>query len=451
MPKINLRSFIEEASKLGEIKQVKKPLNPRFEVSAVLEKLERANHYPALLFKNVEGSDMPVLSNLFATRRRLALALNCDENSLNEVYRKGEGNLTKPVLIPKGPVQEMIINKEEINLYDFPLLTHNEKDAGPYITMGAMVIKDPDTGIRNIGIYRNMLHGKNKLGIHMAEVSHINYIYEKYCQRGKRMPVAITLGHHPAFYLGILSFVPLGVDEYEVVGGITGQPLELVKCQTVDLEVPAEAEIVLEGYIQPGEERLEAPFGDYTTLYGKAILGPVVTVETIMRRKDAIYLDCFSGHRDLMLLGGTPRLSTIYKTIQATCSTVIDVFMPISGCCRMICYVKIKKRHEGEAKNVIAAVIAADPFVKYVVVVDEDVNIFDEEAVIRAIATRLIPKENVFVIPNAKGSPLDPVAVDHFLVTKVGIDATKPLIGFPEGVKVPGSEEVDLDGLLSDL
>jgi len=448
---LNLRSFIEEASRLGEIKQVKKQVSPKFEVSSVIEKLEKLNRYPALIFENVEDSDMPVLSNLFATRRRLALALNCDEKSLNEVYRKGEDNLTKPIIISEGPVQEVIINEKKVNLYGFPIITHNEKDEAPYITAGAMVVNDPDTGIRNVGIYRYMLHEKNKLGIHMAETSHINYIYEKYCQRGERMPVAITLGHHPAFYLGILSFVPLDVDEYEVVGGITGKPLKLVKCQTVDLEVPADAEIVLEGYIQPGEERLEGPFGEYTTLYGKALPNPVITVKTITKKKNAIYLDCFSGHRDHQLLGGTARLSTIYKMVRNTCPTVIDVFMPPSGCCRLTCYVKIKKRHEGEAKNVIAAVIAADPFVKYIVVVDEDVNIFNDEEVIKALTTRLIPRENVFFIPNAKGHPLDPTAANNYVVTKVGIDATKPLTGFPEGVKVPGSEKVDLDEILHNL
>ncbi|CEP66133.1 UbiD decarboxylyase family [Moorella glycerini] len=449
MPNKDLRSFILEAGKAGEILEVKKPVSPRFGIPAVAAKLEEEHRYPALLFSNVEGSSIPVLCNVFASRKRLALALECEEGSLNSVYREREDKLTKPVIVADGPVQEVVIKGDEVNLYDLPIVTHNEKDAGPYITAGAMVVKDPETGIRNIGVYRHMVHERNKLGIHMAETSHVNYIFEKYVQRGKPMPVAITIGHHPAFYLGVLSFVPFGVDEYEVVGGLLGQPLELVKCKTVDLEVPADAEIVLEGYIAPGEERLEGPFGEYTTLYGAPHEYPVITVTAITHRKNPIYLDCVSGHLDHQLLGGTGRLSVIFKTVKMACPTVQDVFMPPSGCCRLTCYVSIKKRHEGEAKNVIAAVFASDPFIKYVVVVDEDVNIFDDSAVLRAIATRLNPVENAFVIRNAKGHPLDPTSSKGYVVTKVGIDATKPLAGYPEAVSVPGTDQVDLEEIFN--
>jgi 2,5-furandicarboxylate decarboxylase 1 len=219
------------------------------------------------------------------------------------------------------------------------------------------------------------------------------------------MPIAITIGHHPAFYLGVLSFVPCGIDEYGVAGALMQEPLELVKCKTVDLEVPASAEIVIEGYIDPAERRMEAPFGEFTTVYGGPHMYHVVTITAITMRKDPIFLDCFSGHIDHQLLGGTGRLSVIYKTAKMACPTVQDVYMPPSGCCRLTCFVSIKKRHEGEAKNVIAAVIASDPFIKYIVVVDDDVNIFDDSSVIRAIATRLKPERDAFMITNAKATP----------------------------------------------
>jgi 2,5-furandicarboxylate decarboxylase 1 len=335
----------------------------------------------------------------------------------------------------------------DVNLNDLPIVTHNEKDAGPYITAGAMVVRDPDTGIRNVGIYRHMLHERNKLGIHMAETSHISYVFEKYAKRKEPMPVAIAIGHHPAFYLGVLSFVPFGIDEYEVVGGLFGEPLELVKCKTVDIEVPAAAEIVLEGHVALDESRLEAPFGEYTTLYGLQRQNPVVTVTAISRRKDPIYLDCFSGHLDHQLMGGTPRLSVIYKNVRGACPSVQDVYMPPSGCCRFTCYISIRKRHEGEAKNAIAAAIASDAFIKYIVVVDNDVNIFNDEAVLQAIATRLHPDEDAFMMRGAKGHPLDPTAKKGYLVTKIGIDATKPLANYPETVRVPGMDQIDLKEL----
>lgn len=444
----NLRTFLELAENAGEVVHIKEHLDPKFEATAVLAKLEAQEKFPACVFENVGSGEYPVVSNLFASRNRLALALGCTSQELNAVYRGREDKLVPPVMVDSGPVQEVVLRGDEVDLYKFPILTHNALDAGPYVTCGAAVTKDPETGIRNIGVYRHQLHAKNKLGIHMSEASHINYIYGKYEAQGKDMPIAITIGHHPAFYLGCLSFVPVGVDEYGVAGALMGQPLELVKCQTCDLEVPAEAEIVLEGYVSATERQMEAPFGEFTTMYGGPHMYHVVTVTAITMRKKPIYLDCFSGHLDHQLLGGTGRLSTIYKTVRMACPTVKDVFMPPSGCCRLSCYVSIHKRHEGEAKNAIGAVIASDPFIKYVVVVDDDVNIFSDSAVLQAIATRLKPDQNGFIIKNAKGHPLDPTAYNGYVVTKVGIDATKPLKDFPETVSVPGVDDVDLEKLI---
>ncbi len=294
-----------------------------------------------------------------------------------------------------------------------------------------------------------MLHGKNQLGIHMAEVSHVNYVYSRYEKMGKDMPISITVGHHPAFYLGCLSFVPIGIDEYGVAGALMGEPLRIVKCVSNDLEVPADAEIVIEGSVSFKERKPEAPFGEFTTMYGGQHPYHVVNVSAITMRKKPIYLDCLSGHLDHQLLGGTGRLSVIYKTVRMACPTVTDVFMPPSGCCRFTCYVAIKKRHEGEAKNVIGAVMASDPFIKYVVVVDDDVNIFNDSAVIQAIATRHKPDKDAFMIKNAKGHPLDPTASDGYVVTKIGIDATKPLQDFPPTVMVPGTDDVDLNTIFA--
>ena len=444
----DLRTFLEQLESAGELLHIDHPLDPKFQVSAVLAKLEQQERYPACQFGAVGDSGIPVVSNLFASRKRLALSLGCTDEELNAVYREREDQRIEPVIVESGPVQEVVWEGDQVDLYRLPILTHNALDAGPYVTCGAAVTRDPDTGIRNIGVYRHQLHGKNKLGIHMSEASHVNYIYGKYEAQGKDMPIAITIGHHPAFYLGCLSFAPVGVDEYGVAGALMGQPLELVRCKTCGLEVPAGAEIVLEGYVSATERQMEAPFGEFTTCYGGPHMYHVVTVTAITMRKKPIYLDCFSGHLDHHLLGGTGRLSTIYKTVRMACPTVKDVFMPPSGCCRMSCYVSIHKRHEGEAKNVVGAVIASDPFIKYVVVVDDDVNIFSDSAVLQAIATRLRPEQNAFMIKNAKGHPLDPTAYNGYVVTKVGIDATKPLEGFPETVSVPGADAVDLEELI---
>jgi 2,5-furandicarboxylate decarboxylase 1 len=446
MKEKDLRSYLEKLEKYApdEIKLVNRTVNSKFELSAVLAKLESQNRYPGVMFSHVNGFSMPVVSNLFSSRKRLALALGCEEKELNKVYRDRENHRIEPKLVSVGPVKEVIQTKGEVDLTKLPIVTHNEKDVAPYITAGAMVVKDPETGIRNVGVYRHMLQGKTQIGVHLAETSHSNLIFEKYSKMGRPMEVAITVGMHPLFYLGVLSFVPFGVDEYTVVGGLMEEPLEVVKCETVDLEVPAMAEIVLEGIMQPGNQRLEGPFGEFTTLYGKEMMNPVIDVTAIMMRKDPIYLDVFSGHIDQQLLGGTPRLSSIYKAVQVACPTVKDVFMPPSGCCRLTCYISIEKRHEGEPKNAICAAFAVDPFIRYAVVVDSDVDIFDDSSIWRAISTRVHVDEDVFMIKNAKGHPLDPTARKGFLVEKVGIDATRPS-DYPEMVTVPGFMEIDLD------
>ncbi|MFH1383309.1 MAG: UbiD family decarboxylase [Chloroflexota bacterium] len=442
----DLKSYLELLKKNlpDELVVVDKKVNSKFELPAVIAKLASLNRYPAVLFNHVSGHDMTVVSNLFADHKRIALALECDEKDLHAVYRAREDNKIGPELVKSGPVKQVIQTKGNIDLTQFPVIAHNEKDAGPYITAGAMVIKDPETGIRNIGMYRHRLHNKKRMGIHLAETSHSSLIYEKYIRLGKPMEVAITVGMHPAFYLGVLSFVPFGVDEYTVVGGLMKEPLKLVKCETVDLEVPAMAEIVIEGKIDPQARKADGPFGEYTSVYGKQVMNPVIDVTAVTMRKNPIYLDILSGHIDHQLVGGIPRLSSIYKAVWMACPTVKDVFMPPSGYCRFICYISIEKRHEGEAKNAACAAFAADPFIKYVVVVDSDIDIFDDSSVCRAIAGRVRADEDVFLIKNAKGHPLDPTARDGFLVGKVGIDATKPLKGYPETVTVPGFEDIDL-------
>ena len=441
----DLGQFLEEAKEAGELLEASKEVDLYFGLSAVLEKLEKEKRFPSVLFNNVKGSDIPVVSNVFAERERVALAFGCDMKDINSWYRSREDKIIDPVVVEEGPVQEVVMSGEDVDLYKLPIPTHNKKDAGPYITCGASVSRDPETGIRNIGIYRHQVHSKNKLGIHMSESSHILYIYSKYEAKGEDMPIAITVGHHPAFYFGIMSFVPVGTDEYGIAGSMMGEALELVRCKTVPLEVPAYAEIVIEGFVSATERKAEAPFGEFTTLYGGEHMYHVINVTAITMRRKPVFLDCFSGHLDHQLLGGIGRLSVIYKTIKMACPTVRDVHMPPSGCCRFICFVSIKKRMEGEAKNAIAAVLASDNFIKYAVIVDEDVDIFDDSAVIKAIALSLKADQDGFMIRNAKGHALDPTAKDTFIITKVGIDATRPLKDFPETVSVPGSDDIDLN------
>ncbi|MBI2938860.1 MAG: UbiD family decarboxylase [Chloroflexi bacterium] len=443
----DLRQFLDQLRRQApdELLQTRRGVSPHFEISAILARLEASRRYPALYCPEVVGSPWPVVTNLLASRRRLALALDVAERDLNATYREREGRRLQPRLVGDGPVKEVRLRAEQVDLESFPILTHNDKDVAPYITAGAMVVRDPETGIRNLGIYRHQLMGPRKLGIHLSEASHSRLIFEKHVQRGQPMELAITVGHHPAFYLAAVSTVPFGVDEYEVAGGLLGYPLPVVKCETVNLEVPAEAEIVIEGVMPVDEREWEGPLGEVAGLYGKRLYSPVIHVTAVTMRERPIYQDIFSGHLEHQLVGSTTRLGTIYNLVRAACPTVQDVFMPPSGLCRFSCYVAIHKRREGEAKNAIMAAMAADPSIKYCVVVDDDVDIFDDEQVLRAINSRLHADRDAFVIRRAMGNPVDPTGDEERLVTKVGIDATKPLSGFPETIRVPGSDQIRLE------
>ena len=442
----DLRQFLAQLEREApeELLRVKRPVSPRFEIAAVLARLEADRRYPALYCPVVAGSDMPVVSNLLASRRRFALALETPEAELNATYRRLEDQHLLPQLVGDGPVKEVRLRGDDVDLGRLPVLTHHEKDVAPYITAGAVVIRDPETGARNVGIYRLQLLGRDKLGIHLSEASHARLIFELYVQRKQPMEVAITIGHHPAFYLAAVSTVPLGVDEYAVAGGLLGHPLPIVKGDTVDLEVPADAEIVLEGVMPVEERQQEGPLGEVAGLYGKSLLSPVIYVTAVTTRAHPIYQDIFSGHLEHRLLAATPRLGSIYRLVSVACPTVKDVYLPPSGLCRFICYVAIHKRREGEGKNAIAAALAAEPGIKYCVAVDDDVDIFDDEQVLMAISTRLRADRDAFMIRRAMGNPVDPVADEDRTVTKVGIDATRPLAGFPEPARVPGAEGLDL-------
>jgi 2,5-furandicarboxylate decarboxylase 1 len=447
----DLRSYMDQLAKRpGNLLTTEVSVDPKLELTRIVYKLEKQNKRPAVFFKKVRGSDLPVLTNLFGNRDRLALALDTTEEKLNQVYRDRERGLIPPKMVDSGFIQERVMTGDEVDLTQLPIVHHNSGDAGPYITAGVTTVKDPDTNIRNAGMYRYMLRDKNQMSVHLAEASHVFYIYRKYCEKKQNMPIAITIGAHPSFYLGSLSFCGIDTDEYDVMGGLLGSPMEIVKCKSVDLEVPAAGEICLEGYIDWEKRALEGPFGEWHTLYGEAMNYPVATITAMTMRNNPIYHDLCSGDAEHQLLGGIPRLGQIYNQVKVACPGIREVYMPPSGCCRTACYISIKKFVEGEAANGAAAVFSADPFVRHAVFVDEDVNIFDDGEVLRAINLNM-DVSKCFIINNAKGSPIDP-ASRNGVVTKIGIDATRPLkskfarINFNEGM---GS--IDLTKIFKDL
>jgi 2,5-furandicarboxylate decarboxylase 1 len=448
----DLREFIEflEERHPEEVIRIKKEVDPHFGVTGIIDRLEKDGQYPLVIFENIKGSKMPLIANMHADFNRLRLSLGMEEGTVKDFlaeYHKREANPLTPELVETGPVKEVIKIGDEVDVNELPICTYHEKDAGKYITAGLDLMRDPDTGVNNIGIYRLMVKDRNSFGVQISETAHGNYIWKKYEKRGLPCPMAVILGHHPAFFLGTLSFTPLETDELHVAGAMLKKPIQLVKCETIPLEVPADAEIVLECEILPHIREEEAPFGEYPGTYGPMRMNPVVKVKAITHRKNPLYQNAFVGHPDNLLLSGLIRATFIEDTVKIASPTVTGVYMPRAGRYRFVCYVAIEKMIEGEAKQAAMAAFVADPFLKFAIVVDHDVDITNDSEVMHAIATRVRGDHDIFMVPYAKGSPLDPASYDpaggSHIVTKVGIDATRKS-NYPDEISVPGADEINL-------
>jgi 2,5-furandicarboxylate decarboxylase 1 len=454
----DLRGFIEflEAEHPGHVVRITKEVDPKFGVSGILERLERDGRFPLVIFENVKGSRFPLVANMHASFERLRLGLGMERGSVKEFVREcaaRQADPIDPIMVKTGPVQEVVCVGNDVDIEELPICTYHAKDAGKYITAGLAVMSDPETGISNVGIYRHMVHEKNLLGIQLSETADGNIIWKKYEKRGLPCPVAIVIGHHPAFFIGSLCFSTLDSDEIRIVGGMLQRPVPLVRCKTIPLDVPADAEIVLECEIRPGERRAEAPFGEFPGTYGPQRMNPVLEVKAMTRRRNPFYQNAFVGHSDNLLLSGLIRTTFIEDTVKIACPMVRAVTVPRCGRYRFICYVAIEKMNEGEAKLAAMAAFVADPFLKFVVVVDHDVDIDNDIDVLHAIATRVRADHDVFMVPYAKGSPLDPASYDpaggSHLVTKMGIDATRKS-NYPDEISVPGFESINMAAYIPD-
>lgn len=438
MPK-DLRTFIGEleAKSPGEIARVAKPIAPRYEMSALLTHLERLKQFPLLYFENVAGHDGPVVINAQASRRLMALALECAPEELASKFGERQGKPIAPVAVADAPVHEVIQTGDEIDLGKIPILTHYDVNAAPYITAGIVVAADPDSGVRNTSYNRLMMAGKRELRIFMAVGRHLWTLHNKLERRNEPLPVAIVIGVHPLFSLGAQAFTPAIEDEYAVIGGMMGEPLRLVKAKTVPILVPADAEIIIEGKILPHVRHTEGPFGEFTGHAVSQDERQVIEVSAITHRKNYIFQDVHAGYTEHKLMGAVPREAALLKAVRQTVPTVRNVCMPVSGNCRFHAYISISKRAPGQAKNAICAAFAADMLLKHVVVVDDDIDVFDEERVLWAVSNRFQADKDLVVIANAQGSELDPSAGPGGVNAKMGLDATKPLEGFPPELRVP--------------
>ncbi|HEX6511942.1 MAG TPA: UbiD family decarboxylase [Chloroflexota bacterium] len=448
MPK-DLRTFLRQVQEMlpDDYVHVEREVDPEFELTGVLRKLQEQNRFPTVLFEHVRGTRLPVIGNLLASRKRLALAFDTTDEGLTEEYVRRQERTLDPVMVDDAPVHDVVITREDVDLRYIPNIVHCEGDAGPYISSGMCIAKDADSGVRNMGIYRVQIAGPRKLRYYPGEYSHMEHLRKKRDERDQPLEVAIVIGHHPGVYMASQYRGPMGVDELAVAGGLLGEPLRMTKCKTIDVEVPADAEIVIEGRTQPHVKEWEGPFGEFTWYLGPAEMNPVIEVTAITHRRDAIYQDMFNAHPEHNLTGLIGREAGLYRAVKNVAPTLKALTLPYSGCCRHAAYISIKKLYDGVAKNCALAALAADPFLKLAIVVDEDIDVFDETQVMWAVATRVQADRDVFVIPDAYVCELDPSAYDvadrskrGYLNAKWSIDATKPVgIPFQERSDVPES------------
>lgn len=443
----DLRSFLSELEQHlpEQYLTVERAVDAKFELSGVLRQLQEHNRYPAVRFSKVKGSAFPVVSNLFADSSRLALALGVSPENLLQGYMEREDRLIESKMVSRAPVQEVVHEGSAVDLTRLPVVTHCEKDAGPYFTSAVGVFKDPDTGVYDVGIFRMQLKGPNKLGVLYGAYSKAARIIRKNEQRNQPTEMAVFIGHHPASILCSQTKVPVHVDEFAVMGGLLGEPVELVAAKSVDLRVPARAEFVIEGEILPNVREPEGPFGEYPWYYGLEYSSHVMRVKAITHREDAIYHDIFSAHPDHNMCGRIQRESVIYKRVGMAVPGIKAVTLPLSGACRHVGYVSIKKEFDGQGKTAAMAALVAESMMKLAVVVDDDVNVHNETEVWWAVATRAQADRAIFTVPESYVSELDPSAYSirsrnerGYLGTKWAIDATRPInLPFEERADVP--------------
>ena len=446
MPK-DLRYFLKEVEtdRPEDFVRVKKEVDPKFELCGVVRKFQDEGRYPVVYFEKVKGTEFPVVSNLFASESRLALGFGVKESTILRDYMANEDKRIPSKIVSDGPVKETIVKGSNVDLGILPQITHNEKDAGPYITSGVSVFKDPDTGAFDTGIFRLMLKGRNKIGVLYGDYSKAMHVIRKFESKGKPTEMAFFIGHHPASTLTSQTKVPLGMDEFSVMGGLLGESVELVPCETVDLRVPAYSEIVIEGKVLPDVREPEAPFGEYTWYYGLELMSRVLEVTAITYRNNPIYHDIFSAHADHNMAAKIQREAVVFKRIKLAVPTIKDVQLPLSGTCRHIAYVSIKKDYDGLGKIASLSALAADPMIKIAVIVDDDINVHNEQEVWWAVATRTQVDRALTIVPEAYVAELDPSAYSirsradrGGLNTKWAIDATKPIDQpFQEKADVP--------------
>jgi len=443
----DLQSFLEDLEKAHELLRIKEPISPYLEITEITDRISK-QHGPALLFENVVGYETPVLTNAFGSFKRITMALSVNsletlgQQILDFLQVEAPDSLIKklkllpklrhlsnmfPKLIKTAPCQEVVLKDEEVDLNKFPILHCWPLDGGRFITLPLVFTKHPITKVRNVGMYRMQVYDKMTTGMHWHPQKGGAQHYRVAEELGQRLEVAVSIGPEPAMTYAATAPLPEDIDEVFLAGFLKNGPVEMVKCLTIDQEVPANSQIVLEGYVEPGERRKEGPFGDHTGYYSLPDDYPVFHITCITHRKDLIYPATIVGRppqEDCYLAKVTERL--FLPLIKKQLPEIVDINLPIEGVFHNLAFISIDKRYPGHAKKVIHAIwgIGQMAFTKIVVVFDKDVNVQDISEVIWRLGNNIDPKRDIVFVEG----PVD--VLDHasplpMLGSKMGIDATR--------------------------
>jgi 2,5-furandicarboxylate decarboxylase 1 len=438
----SLREWLALLETENYLKTITKKVDLKYEIAALGKK---ADGKYALKFTNT-GNNIPVVTGFAGSRALIAKAMGVSVGQAAEHFAWAQTRPMDCVLVEKEQASVKECISFAVDLAKLPIPVHHEKDSGSYITAALLIAKDPETGERNVAIHRLQVMGPNRLGI-LILPRHLSYFYQKAEALGKHLEIALAIGVDPILLLASQALVPVGFDEFTIASRLYGKPVELVKCETVDLEVPAQAEIVLEGRLLPGVREMEGPFGEYPKYYGPASLKPVIELTAMTHRKDPIFHTIVPATMEHCLLGAIPREGGMLQIIRNAVPTTLGVHLTPGGTCRYHVVIQIDKKHEGEAKNAMFAAFGTSHEIKHVVVVDKDVDIFNMEDVEWAIATRSQAGRDVMIIEGAAGNKLDP-STDDGIGDKMGIDATVPLNAQQERferIRIPGEEKLNLE------
>jgi 4-hydroxy-3-polyprenylbenzoate decarboxylase len=457
----DLRDFIRQLEQDGQLQRIQHPVDPYLEITEICDRTLRAGG-PALLFENPKGSGIPLLANLFGTPERVAAGMGADSvGALREIGEllaflkepdppKGMKDALQklpkfkkvldmaPKLLKRAPCQQHLVEGDDVNLGRLPIQTCWPGDAAPLITWALVVTRGPDKDRQNLGIYRQQVLGKNKLI--MRWLAHrggaLDFRDWQRLHPDKPFPVAVALGADPATILGAVTPVPDTLSEYAFAGLLRGSKTELIACTSIDLQVPASAEFVLEGHIHPGEEALEGPFGDHTGYYNEQERFPVFTVDRITHRQQPIYHSTYTGRPpDEPAILGVALNEVFVPILQKQFPEITDFYLPPEGCSYRMACVSMKKQYPGHAKRVMFGVwsfLRQFMYTKFVIITDDDIDVRNWKDVVWAMTTRMDPARDITLVKNTPIDYLDFASPVSGLGSKIGMDATSKWPGETE-------------------